>query len=220
MILFDIDRTLIKNPENNRFTEAINNLHDLGAELKLDPQGLTDKLILAAILEQEGWSDEEIEKAMPKLTREVDRVHAQSFQKSAIEVLPGVRELLDTLKSKGVNLGLITGNLETVAKRKLTAVGLWQYFSLGGFASDPHVTRADLINIAIDKAGFNGAKNSVYVVGDTPRDIFAAKDAKILNSVGVANGYRPVQELIDAGAKIVLKDFKNTSLVVRKLGLE
>jgi phosphoglycolate phosphatase-like HAD superfamily hydrolase len=137
-----------------------------------------------------------------------------------MKILPGVPELLRALKEKGVTLGLITGNVESVAKRKLEDAGLWQYFSAGGgFGSDPHDTRADLIEVAIAKAGFTGARASVYVVGDTPRNIFAAQEAGIKHTVGVANGFRKIQELIEAGAEVALEDFKDTKGTLFKLNI-
>lgn len=222
LILFDIDRTLVEGPPHDRFTRAINNLHDLGAELTmnlLDLSGLTDKMIMEAILEREGWTEEQVQESMPELLEEVDNVHAHVFKKGSIKELPGVRELLDALASRGAALGLVTGNLETIAERKLNDVDLWEYFPFGGFGNDPHVTRGDLVMAAIEKSGFTGYAKDIYVVGDTVRDVAAAHEAGITNSVAVSNGYRPVQELIDGGAKIVLKDFKNTEEVLFKFGI-
>ena len=219
LFLFDVDRTLVEGPINNRYTRAIENLHSVHREVNFDLQGLTDKLILEAMLEQEGWTDKQIDTAMPDLLREMHRVYLASFEPGSVRLLPGVRELLDELQKRDITLGLITGNMESVAEIKLNDAGIWQYFSVGGYGSDPHVTRGDLVKVAVNKADFAARLDAVYAFGDTPRDIAAAHEGGVANSVGVANGYRDTQELIDAGAKIVLPDFKDTAAVLSALGL-
>jgi len=225
LMLFDIDRTLVTELGGDKlnldkYIGTLKNLHDLDVEINLDVQGLTDKIILGALLEEAGWTDQQIETSMPQLLEELERVHKRSFRKGSMKLLPGVSELLEALTQKGVALGLVTGNVESVAKRKLEDVAIWQYFSAGGgFGDDPHTKRTDLIDVAIGKAGFNNARDNVYVVGDTPRDIAAAQEAGIRHTVGVANGFRKTQELAAAGADIVFEDFKNTEAVLARLGL-
>jgi phosphoglycolate phosphatase len=219
LFLFDVDRTLVEGPENNRYSEAIKNLHKLDAEINFDPEGMTDKLILEALLEQQGWTDDQIQASIAKLIDEIHKVYKRSFKTGSVRLLPGVRELLEQLQKRRITLGLITGNAENVAEIKLGDAGIWHYFSVGGYGNDPHVTRGDLVTVAISKAGFKNNMDNVYVVGDTPRDIFAAKEARVKHTVGVANGYRKTQELIDAGAEIVIEDFKNTKDTLSKLGV-
>jgi phosphoglycolate phosphatase len=220
LILFDIDRTLVTGFDSNKYIGTLKNVHNLDVEVRLDIHGRTDKIILGALLEEEGWTDKQIEASMPQLLSELDRVHERSFQKGSMKLLPGVTNLLIALKDKGVTLGLITGNVESVARRKLEDVDIWQYFPAGGgFGSDPHATRSDLIDIAIGKAGFGDARNGVYVIGDTPRDIIAAREAGIKHTVGVANGFRSTQELIDAGAETVFEDFTDAKKVLLKLNI-
>ena len=156
---------------------------------------------------------------MPKLLDELDKVHQETFSVDNMKLLPGVNELLVALRGKVV-MGLITGNLKTIAERKLTALGIWKYFTVGGFGSDKHSKRSDLVKTAINRADYNDHIENVYVIGDTPKDIIAATEAGVINSVGVANGFRSVDELINAGAKIVLPDFKNTQKALSKLSVD
>jgi len=218
LLLFDIDGTLVTGGRHDRFELAIHNLHGIKPAYDKDFRGYTDYLILAALLESEGWSDEQIRSATPKLLKELDKIHAETFEKGEVTLLPGVKKLLDSLSETDSILGLITGNLESIAKRKLEALGIWKYFSLGGYGSDPHTVRADLVKQAIERAHFEEAIDAVYVIGDTARDIDAAHAAGVVNSVGVANGFRSSQELIDAGATIVLEDFKDTKEVLKAFG--
>jgi len=219
LFLFDIDNTLIIGSHDNRFARVIQSVHGIDPKLEVDIQGLTDKLILAVLLKNEGWDETQIEDAMPKLIEELDVAHATTFKPENVTILPGIRELLEALKAKGHVLGLITGNLHIIAERKLSAVGIWDYFELGGFSSDPHKTRGDLVTVAIERAGYADRLQDVYVVGDTARDIQAAHEAGVENSVGVTNGLRDKQELIDAKAKYVFEDFTDTDQALGDLGL-
>ncbi|HSW74879.1 MAG TPA: HAD family hydrolase [Candidatus Saccharimonadales bacterium] len=228
LFLFDIDGTLVggvgdstlaTTSTEDRFTQAINSGLGLNIKHKKDFRGLTDYLILKLLLEDEGWIAEQIESAMPELIKELNKVHEKTFRAEDITLLPGVKPLLVVLHQHHVKLGLITGNLKPVAKRKLEALGVWSYFSVGGFGDDPHVVRADLVKTAIKRAGFEDRMEDVYVIGDTPRDIEAAHQAGVQNSVGVANGYRDIQELKDADAKLIFEDFKDTDYTLKKLGV-
>ena len=220
LILFDIDGTLVTSSHDNRFEKAIANVHGIETKLVGDFQGYTDYLILVALLTSEGWTEQQIAEAMPKLIDELNEVHTSTFNPNSMKIIPGVRNLLDTLKKSGCKLGLITGNLKSIAERKLEAVGIWSYFTVGGFGDDPHTIRADLVTIASKRAGYIDNLDDVYVIGDTTRDIVAAHDAGVTNSVGVANGFRDVQELIDAKAKIALNDFRDTDFVLDQLGIK
>lgn len=220
LLLFDIDGTLLTGKGDDKFIHALKNSHDLTIKIEKDFSGYTDLLILTELLRNEGWYDNQIQTAMPTLFQELDKAHEETFGASGIQLLPGVKELLDAINKDEVTLGLITGNLQSIAKRKLEYLGLWSYFTLGGFGDDPHVTRSDLVTLAIKRAGFEDNIQDVYVIGDAPKDMEAAVDAGVRNSVGVVNTFREPKELMEAGAWVVLKDFKDTKEVLRVFGLE
>ena len=218
LILFDIDGTLIDNVgDDHKFRRTIRKVHDIEVRTKGDFRGYTDYLILGALLEGEGWDDAMIDTAMPVLLAELERDHAANFEPERVVVLPGVVKLLDALERQGTVLGLITGNMKSISERKLATVGLWDYFTVGGFGNDPHKVRADLVRLAVERAGFSNESENVWVIGDTPRDIEAIHAAGLKHSVGVANGFRPLAELEAAGAEVVFEDLRNTELVVGKL---
>lgn len=218
LFLFDIDGTLIDNVhDDNKFTRTIHKVHGIHAATKRDFSGYTDYLILEELLQGEGWDDATISAAMPILLQQLEKEHEAFFDPTGLKVLPGVLEILDELLQRDVVLGLVTGNMKTIAERKLAAVGLWSYFTLGGFGNDPHKVRADLVRTAIRRGNFGEDIDSVYLVGDTVRDIQAAHDGGVIHSVGVANGFRPTSELIEAGAAFVFEDLTDTSDVIKKL---
>jgi phosphoglycolate phosphatase-like HAD superfamily hydrolase len=229
LFLFDVDGTLVTGVNDStlsvgftedRFILAIRNTLGVEAKRDKDFRGLTDYLILREMLKNVGWGEQRITAAMPRLIVELDRVHATTFQPASVRLLPGVKELLVALANRGQTLGLLTGNLEAVAKRKLEALGIWSFFTVGGYGSDPHTARADLVTLAIQRAGYAGRVSDVFLIGDTPKDIEAAQDAGVENSVGVTYGFRSAEELKDAGAKITIEDFADTGKTLHLFGVD
>jgi phosphoglycolate phosphatase-like HAD superfamily hydrolase len=101
--------------------------------------------------------------------------------------MPGVEEALRHLARKGALLGVASGNLELIGWIKIEEAGLREWFRFGGF-SDHFAIRSELVAHAAQKAReLAGAEASICVVGDTPRDIEAAR-ACGLPVIAVATG--------------------------------
>lgn len=132
-------------------------------------------------------------------------------------VLPGVTATLERLSGAGYLLGLTTGNVEAAAQAKLARGSLSTFFSFGGYGSDSP-ERGELTKRAIERAGLilgvpvEGM--SVLVVGDTPRDVAAARYAGAV-SVAVASGHFTADELRAAGADHVLESLEEALPVER-----
>jgi phosphoglycolate phosphatase-like HAD superfamily hydrolase len=89
-----------------------------------------------------------------------------------------------------------TGNLEMIGWIKIEEAGLREWFRFGGF-SDRFPDRPELIGHAARKAReLAGEAASVCVVGDTPRDIAAAR-ANSLPVIAVATGNYTFDTLLE-----------------------
>ena len=124
-----------------------------------------------------------------------------------------MRELIDALASAGAIQTIVSGNVRANADIKLAAFGLVASMDLdvGGYGSDSK-DRSELVKLAKDRAARKyggGAGFDAVVIGDTPRDVEAAREggARIL---AVASGVHPVYELRAAGATTVLPDLSDT----------
>jgi phosphoglycolate phosphatase len=122
-------------------------------------------------------------------------------------VFPGVRETLDALAARDdAWLALLTGNYRCGAALKLGRFGLWEYFAGGAFGDDA-VERWELVGIAVARARAAGCpavpSSDVWVVGDTPLDVAAARRAGV-RSLGVATGGYAAAALEAAGADLAL----------------
>ncbi|HXQ43987.1 MAG TPA: HAD family hydrolase [Acidimicrobiales bacterium] len=124
-------------------------------------------------------------------------------------VLPGAEQTLVRLGEAGVMLGLVSGAMEGAARTKLMPGNLNRFFVFGAYGSDSP-DRAQLTERAIEKAArLHGRLTpaQVFVVGDTPRDIEAARAAGAV-SVGVASGRYSTKELVAAHGDHVLQSLE------------
>ncbi len=218
LYLFDVDKTLITNSSDKSYAKPIHNLHGLSVDDDQDFSGMTDRLILAKLLRNEGWDEHQIDASLPGLITELEKTHAESFDKSFVKILPGVVQLLEALQKREHVLGLITGNLKAITKLKLEAVNIYSFFTVGAYGDDPHNTRSDLVTLAIERAGFADHIQNVYSIGDTTLDIEASLGARVIHTVGVSNGFISTSSLSASGASIILEDFRDTDFVLQQIG--
>lgn len=210
LILFDVDMTLIKSDQAHllSFHDAFKTVFDIDTTIDvIQPSGMTDWQIIVGVMRYHRVKDETIN---AKLTQCMDvmntryEIYARSGK---IEVLSGVQTTLELLARHHVTLGLVTGNLQPIAWRKMENAGLAQFFCCGGFGSDA-CERYKLVDFARDRATKLNQYlpgDAIHVVGDTPRDVEAAQQAGV-HSIAVATGNYSVDDLKQCGADLVLED--------------
>jgi phosphoglycolate phosphatase-like HAD superfamily hydrolase len=184
--LFDIDGTLLRAGGAGRraFNKAMEELTgpvvEGVAEMKFD--GMTDRLIVREALALSGLAFEE-RLADAILVRYLEHLPGE-LDSPAFRVLPGAAATLSALRGRGAALGLCTGNLALGARLKLRHAGLegffdWSPAGLHGFAEDGEV-RAHLVAAAMARVsvalGRKVAPAEVLIIGDTPRDVSAARE--------------------------------------------
>ena len=90
----------------------------------------------------------------------------------------------------------------------------WVDLEVGGYGSDPHEARSDLVAVARERAAAKYAPAvDTVLVGDTPLDVRAAHEAGA-RAVAVASGPYDAEALREAGADAVLEDLVDTEAVV------
>ncbi|MDQ6809686.1 MAG: haloacid dehalogenase-like hydrolase [Verrucomicrobiota bacterium] len=146
---------------------------------------------------------------------------AQELPRSAGQVLPGVRELLDRLlRQPDTSLGLLTGNLERGAKLKLEHYGLWRYFSFGAFADDHHDRNelgAFAVRRALAKTGTEFPAADVDVIGDTGHDVACGK-AFAARTIALATGGWSRERLAESQPDFLFDDLADVDQVMHTLG--
>jgi len=219
LVLFDIDGTLIggKHGHPKSYGDAIKAIHNIDFDVDWrGVQGMTDQQILTESLLKKSISKEIIQENMDKYMVEMKKSFNKSIVDSTIHPLEGVKELIIRLKSGDTLLGLVTGNLVSIAQAKLEKLSLWKYFDVGGFGSDD-INRTNLVKLAIKRAtekfGFKFNDNT-FLFGDAPQDMKAGKEAGV-KTVGVTTGVYSKEQLENAGADFLLEDLKDTKKVLK-----
>lgn len=205
--LFDIDGTLLNCTDPVHYFAFCNALSAVaGRPLNLDgviTHGNTDEGILRDAFARGGVAEAVWRPRMAGIRQQMGAEVEANRGGFRIEVLPGVRELLAHLRSRGAVLSTATGNLTRVGEAKLAACGLREFFALGGW-SDGCETRTEVFRRALAAVRARvGAEGAVCVVGDTPADVQAAH-ACGLEVIAVATGILSREELAAEGPEMCL----------------
>jgi phosphoglycolate phosphatase-like HAD superfamily hydrolase len=135
-------------------------------------------------------------------------------------LLPGAKEALVAVGSRpGIVQTVLTGTIKPNAIAKLRAFGLDDLLDLevGGYGSDAY-PKGTLLQVArsraADSRGLTFGEGATAYIGDSPRDVEAARIGGAW-AIAVASGRASPAELTGAGADAVLTDLTDTEAVVR-----
>jgi phosphoglycolate phosphatase len=214
LVLWDIDGTLVDGAGHGRhaFEDAFRAVTGREPPGRIEMAGRTDRLIAMAMLDGD---DDSVAPMLDELERALAAREAR--MRAEGRALPGAAEALAALAEREATVqSLLTGNLAANAALKLGAFGLerWLDLEVGGYGSDPHERRSDLVAVARERAAakYSPAVDTV-LVGDTPLDVSAAHEAGA-RAVAVASGSYDVDELRAAGADCVLPGLGDTEQLV------
>lgn len=226
VVLFDIDGTLVSSQksevdERRRYVDAIREV--TGKDPQVNPSrfaGMVDPQICRIILAETGINAPELDSYLPKVLSRM----AVAYRKTPKEVMlnQGVKDLLDLLSHSTRHvLGVLTGNLSTIAREKLAAAGIGQYFKEGFYADnydDRNRLVEDAVRACVSKYSLANAKN-VIIVGDTPLDMKAAR-AAYATSIGIASGVYSMEALSLSGATMTFQDLTPTNDLLSSLSFQ
>jgi phosphoglycolate phosphatase-like HAD superfamily hydrolase len=230
LVLWDIDGTLVDSAGHGRFAfeDAFRTVVGRDPEW-VDYAGRTDHQIALSMLN--GSHDQlpdVLEKLAANLAERRDAIAAEGH------IYPGVREALSALhQMDGVVQSLLTGNVEPNAAVKVGAFGLerWLDLEAGAYGSDPHERRSDLVAVARERAAArlaqapgaagraataSGEPTGAVLVGDTPLDVLAAREAGA-RAVAVATGFADMDALRASEPDALLQDLSDTEAAIRAI---
>jgi len=197
--LFDIDGTLLRSRDRIHMDSVAASVRRVtGLEITLAGvaiHGSTDTAILRDACRLAGIPVKVVEEHTEAILEAMRSTVAERRHELDLIRMPGVEDVLQHLARKGKLLGVATGNLEMIGWIKIEQAGLREWFRFGGF-SDRFPVRSDMIAQAAAKARELGSGAKICVVGDTPRDIEAAR-ANGLPVIAVATGSIGFDELLD-----------------------
>ncbi len=133
---------------------------------------------------------------------------------------PGIPDLLKAIdEDPDLTPGILTGNWEKGAFLKLKAFNIHNHFHLGAYADDA-AERVKLVPFAMKrfriKYGYSINPGDVYVIGDTPLDIIAAKPHGV-RTVGVATGHHTLDEIAEENPDLLLENLEDYPVFLEAL---
>lgn len=224
LVLFDIDGTLL-------WTDGAGRRAMEGAMIEVfgtagDPgyryDGKTDRQIAREQMRASGFDDATIDTRIDDLLDGyVQRLELELARDDSARSCLGVSPLLDALGTRDdALLGLLTGNIERGARRKLGRVGIdFDQFRVNAFGCD-HEHRPELPAIAQrrarERAGLDIDGARVVIIGDTPADIECGRSLGV-RAIGVATGRYSVAELAAHSPAAVFETLEETDVVLEAI---
>lgn len=218
-VLFDVDGTLLLGSVSHLAQLGETLSRHLGREVRIDIEGerpmlggtdisgWIDVQVVRTVLQADApgpLSEAAVAGVMARFERDYAAAAARRLRSAT--VVDGAIACLERLSAAGIPLGLVTGNASFIARTKFAAMGLERFFRF-----DPDLGfgdwRADRPAVAAAAAralvGDAGDLASVAYVGDTPRDMQAARAAGV-RPIGVLTGTSTATQLERAGADVVI----------------
>ncbi len=225
LVLFDIDGTILSTDGAGRraMEGALRAAFGTVGPASYRYDGKTDVQIVRDLLRADGVDDAAIEARLPSLLDDyLARLDAElSDPGHRTVVYDGVRELIDAVEGRD-NLvpGLLTGNVESGAHRKLRAADIEpSRFRIGAFGSD-HAHRPELPGIALSRwraeVLHEVEGDRLVIIGDTPHDIHCGRGVGA-RAIAVATGHYSVAELAAHGPVAVFADLRDTAAVLQAI---
>lgn len=218
LILFDIDGTIVRFKRRfakRLFSQVVEEF--FGKPVPEDVLqrfgGMTDLMILRIMAESIQVDNQEVLKRIDEIWERLYEVFEGNINKENLDILPGVESLIKHFHNdSNFALGLITGNFQKNAYKKVNVFDLGQFFPYGGFGSD-YDDRAMLPIVAIQRANeYHGKElfnsDNTLIIGDTVRDINCAK-ANNIKILSVATGEIPYKELEEGNPDVLIDDLED-----------
>jgi len=126
LLLFDIDGIIVKefpkgylSGHRTGLKDSIRKVYGIDYIPKIDHGGMTDKEIFFEELKLHGLSESEIKSKINEVMNEMIAVFIK-HDNSDLALIEGIKEILEKLsKSENILIGLLTGNAEEIAYKKL-----------------------------------------------------------------------------------------------------
>ena len=218
-IIFDLDGTLVyfKIDFLSARREVIQKLYSVGIPKQLvysNQKILTIVRIAEKYFRSKEMKLEQIESLKKQIEKIITKYEMDGAKRTSL--LPGVKELLRSLKNNNYKIGLFTLENQETTNYILNNFQIKPYF-------DAVVTRDDVENYKPDPEHLNAvlnelqvSANEIIVVGDNPVDLECAKQ---INAVAVARySERHTKiELKKAGADFIIKNLWELENIIKTI---
>jgi phosphoglycolate phosphatase len=212
LILFDIDHTLVDVLAFHEpaYTKALREIYEVEVSLRdIEFSGKTTPNIIRELARFRGVADERIEESLGRALDKLAHAIVANLGSDLREnILPGVVDVLRSLRADGITLGIVTGNPRPIGEEVLRRAGLLRYFAVRVFG-DEAVERWQLVALAIERAqrllGWRLEIERVVVIGDSPHDVHAGRAAGAA-TVALGTGLHHNDDLEASDPDVLLPD--------------
>lgn len=144
------------------------------------------------------------EARIPEAAR-IWREHLERIYLEDVSLMPGARELVDRLYSRGIKTGVFTNKMGSIARPILDHLGLGSRLAVVLGANDTPYRKPQPEFSALALAQLGTTARDTCLVGDSPYDIAAARGVG-MRCFCVSTGTHTADELRAAGADAVYAD--------------
>ena len=199
-ILFDLDGTLVDTLETigrvvNRALESLDHpTHSLEAYRTMVGEGI--HVLCSRALPE---ADERQRRLLLERARHFYALH----RSDGAQLYPGIPELLDALGERGARLAVLSNKPDELTHGTLEDLGVHGRFHcvLGQREEIPRKPDPAGVDWILERLG--AERTALWFVGDTAIDVETARAAGI-PSIGVTWGFRGRDELLEAGATVLV----------------
>ena len=208
LLLWDIDGTLVRTNRPRSSSPHVNALTKLGYSVSnhtIELSGSTDYEVIIELLKINKISIKEDK--LREVFIEVDKEAQRLDLVSEFNLFPGVRNMLDKLSALEWSHGILTGNTHNRMISKLLSSNIIQYFLKElMFSCSFGNSRKDICKNAL-RIIDRGLYQKIYIVGDTPKDISAARSIGF-PVISVASGNYSFSDLSNYDPDLLIRNLK------------
>lgn len=213
LLAFDFDGTLA-NTEKVIFQTLGQTLQQLGQ--KIPPASILKAHIglpLAKIFELACPS------CTPLMIEQAVKIYRKRFPencKTGVELYPGVRATLKSLREAGLILAITSSREKNSLLSLVNQLGIGEYFALIAGEQDVprHKPEPDIARYALAQTGVDASE--AMFIGDTIFDIAAGNGAG-MKTCGATYGNHSEAELREAGADYIIRSFPELLDIIKEL---
>lgn len=172
-VLFDFDGTLVNTNDVIIASWQHTYMHYLGREESLEKITACFGEPLLLTMERE------FPEVDPRESAEVYRNFQKENADELVKIFPGIEELLESLKTDGFRMGVVTSRTRESAQRYMDMFGIGDYFEemVSCDDTDIHKPNPEPILLCLKKMGITAEE--ALMVGDSPFDIKCANNAGV-----------------------------------------
>lgn len=214
--IFDLDGTLLNTLTTIRYyvnqTIGEMGLSPISVEECCSFIGLGARHLINSTLKSKGIDDA----ALTESTLKAYNARYDADTLYLTEPYDGIVGMIDDLLSSGIRLAVLSNKPDPTTTDIVSKFFPGSFAVVhGGKAGVPLKPDPTALLSTIDELGVSPSE--VMYIGDTGVDVLTGKNAAVRKTVGVSWGYRPVAELLDGGADVIIDHPKDIVREAQKI---